>query len=112
LAQAAAEHAPLMMEVLDRLSRPGEHGAGGGVEVFVERDVDGVEQRGVARRRYSRVGRGEKEAGAIEVEADPVLPCKSGNPLHLGKVEDLALEPAHRGFYAAAIRAASPVASS
>ena len=28
-----------------------------------------------------------------------MLPRKGGNPLHLGEVEDLALEPAHRGFY-------------
>ncbi len=28
-----------------------------------------------------------------------MLPRKGGDPLHLGEVEDLALEPAHRGFY-------------
>src|SRR5205807_464120 len=56
-------------------------------------------QRGVTRRRYACIGRGEKDAGAVEMQADPVLPCKGGDPLHFGEVEDLALEPAHRGFY-------------
>ena len=36
LAEAAAEHAPLVIEVLDQLPWPGKHGAGGSIEVFVE----------------------------------------------------------------------------
>src|SRR5437660_11539382 len=89
LAKAAAEHAPLMVEIVDQRPRSGQDGARSGVEVFVERHVDRIEQRGVARRRYSSIGRCEKNAGAVEVEADPMLPCKGGHPLHLGEVEDL-----------------------
>src|SRR5215472_3600443 len=87
-----------MVKLVEKVFGPGEHGPGGGVEILVKRDIDGIEQPSVGFRRNSRVSRGQKQPSAIQMEADLTLPRKSGDPLHLGKIEDFALDPADRGF--------------
>src|SRR6185503_14189191 len=81
LLQAAAEHAPLVIEIFQQMPRPGEDRTRSGVEIFVERHIDGVEQCRAGRGRDPRVGRSEEQARAVEVQSDPPLAGECGNLL-------------------------------
>src|ERR1700737_1256051 len=96
LPQAAAEHAALMVEVCKQIARAGEHRAAGGIEVFVQGHIDGVEEGGVSPRRYPRIGRSQEQPGAVEMEPDPALASKGSDALHFVEIEDLADDAAHR----------------
>src|SRR5262245_61029216 len=92
LPQAAAEHPAVMVEVVEQIARAGEHRTASGIEVFVQRHVDGVEQGGVGLRRYSDVGLRQEQSGTVEMQPDPALTRKGRDALHLGKIEDLSGE--------------------
>ena len=87
-----------MVEVFEQMSRSGEHGAAGGIEIFVEGYVNRVEQCCVGLRRYSGVGGSQEQPGAVQMQPDPALASECGDALHLGEVEHLAGDPAHRRF--------------
>src|SRR6266851_1563807 len=98
LVQAPAEDLAGMCHLLDDSTRTGQYRAGAGVEVLVQRDVNGVEQGRVFLRCDTRVRRRDEEAGAIQVHLDLVLPREGSDPLHLLVVERLSQLPPHGRF--------------
>src|SRR5205809_542353 len=83
LAQTAAEHAAVMIEVVEQIARAGQYRTGGGIEVFVQGHIDGVEQASVGLRPYSGVGRRQEQSGPVEMQSDPALTREGGDALHL-----------------------------
>ena len=49
-------------------------------------------------RRYPGIGLSQKQPGTVQMEAYPALASERGDALYLGKVEDFADNPTHRGF--------------
>lgn len=94
--QTAAEHPAYVKEAIDQAGWPGKHGTVQCVEVFPERDVDGIEKRRVFGGRYSCKATGEKQAGAVEVHANSSFTRVSRNALHLGVIEEFPSQPADR----------------
>ena len=54
-----------MVEVIEQMAGPGEHGTAGGVEIFVKRYVHGIEWFGDVADALSRIGRLKKQARSI-----------------------------------------------
>src|SRR5438552_10626585 len=94
--QAAAEHAALMIEAVEEGARSGQHGAGRGIQIFVERDVNRIEPRGIIGRRDAGIDRLDQQPCAIEMKADATLAREFADADQLADVERLAGHAAHR----------------
>ena len=97
-AESAAEHPAPVIHAVDHVLRSREDRTRRGVEVLVERHVDGVERP----RRFGRALAGvrglQEESRAIEVQPDALAARERDDLLHLDWIEALALLAAHGRF--------------
>jgi hypothetical protein len=96
------DHAPVDVAHVagagDEVLLAAEHGAVGGSEVFVEGDVDGVEESGCAAQ-VEVGGAGQEEgASAVPVHADVAFAGKGGDALELGEGDAGAVLAADGAF--------------
>src|SRR5689334_20029659 len=89
--QSAAKHATTVIHAIEEFARSGENRAGRGVEILVERDVDGVEGPRILGDALSGVGGLQKETRAVEMQPDAFPPRERDDLLQLGGVEIFAL---------------------
>lgn len=87
-----------MVEPVEQHPRAGQDRARGGVQVFPQRDIDGVEQSGISGRGDPGIGGLDQQPGAVEMQPEPMLAGEAGDPPEFGETESGAVHPAHRRF--------------